>query len=146
MSISSVKAKDLRPTESPPGFGDLTDDPIDALRRLSIFRTLTDREMQNIADISSVLRIEQDSIVPRGGEGADPAAYLFVLRGQVAFAEFEQGKVPPAVKNKKKRTQPTMQVARRIVALFDVDDFLTNEHVAYARSGDGNKYDMALFT
>jgi Fe-S-cluster-containing hydrogenase component 2 len=146
MSISSVKEKELRPTETAPGYGDLTDDPIAALERLSIFRTLTDREMQKIGEFSSVVRIEQDSIVPRGGEGADPAAYLFVLRGQVAFAEFEQGKVPPAQKNKKKRTTPTMQVAKRIVALFDIDDFFTNEHVPYARSSDGNKYDMALFT
>jgi Fe-S-cluster-containing hydrogenase component 2 len=143
---ASVKEKELRPTESAPGWGDLTDDPFDALRRLSIFRDLTEKEINRVADVAEVVRLEQDSIVPRGGEGADPAAYYFVLRGEVAFAEFEQGKVPPKEKNKKKRTAPTMQVARRIVALFDVDDFFTNEHVAYARSEDGNKYDMALFT
>ena len=62
MSVSSAKAKDLRPTESPPGYGDLTDEPIDALRRLSIFRTLTDREMHfwhqsmALADIVGVLQ------------------------------------------------------------------------------------------
>ncbi len=142
----SVSVKDLRPTETPPGFGDLTDDPIDSLQRLSIFRDLTSNELERIAASSTVLRIDQDTVIPRGGEGADPPAYCFVLRGQVAFAEFEQGKVPDAPKNKKKRQQPTMQIARRIVAMFDIDDFFTNEHVPYARSDDGNKYDMALFT
>src|SRR5688572_31638023 len=107
MSVS-VKENALRPKETAPGWGDLTDDPFEALRRLSIFRALTEKEINRIADVAEVVRIEQDSVVPRGGEGADAAAYYFVLRGQIAFAEFEQGKVPPKAKNKKKRTTPTI--------------------------------------
>lgn len=145
MSLAA-EGQNLRPTESPPGFGDLTDDPIEALRRLSIFRGLTDEEMDQIAGFSEVVRVEQDRVLPRGGDGDEPAAYCFLLRGQVAFAEFEQGKVPAPPKNKKKRVTPTMQVARRIVSIFDVDDFFTNAHVPYARSDDGQKYDMALFS
>jgi Fe-S-cluster-containing hydrogenase component 2 len=142
----SAEAKALRPTETPPGYGDLTDDPIEALRRLSIFRPLTESEIEKIGAIAKVVRVPQDRVVPRGGEGGAKEAYCFVLKGQVAFAEFEQGKVPEEPKNKKKRLPPTMQVAKRIISLFDADDFFTNAHVPYARGEDGNKYDMALFT
>lgn len=144
--MSAPAGHELRPTESPPGYGDIGDDPIEALRRLDLFRGLTDSEMDRIAADAEVVRIAQDRIVPRGGEGDEAPAYYFVLKGQVAFAEFEQGKVPQPPKNKKKRVTPTMQVAHRVVAMFDVSEFFTNEHVSYARSDDGNKYDMALFT
>src|SRR6185295_18601280 len=36
--------------------------------------------------------------------------------------------------------------AKKMIALFDVDDFFTNAHVAEARGSDGQKHDMALFT
>ncbi|MEQ8275431.1 MAG: 4Fe-4S dicluster domain-containing protein [Deltaproteobacteria bacterium] len=143
--MSAPAGHELRPTESAPGYGEVTDDPIDALRRLDLFRDLTDSEMERIAASAEVVRVEQDRVLPRADDKEAPAFY-FLLKGQIAFAEFEQGKVPEPPKNKKKRITPTMQVAKRIVSMFDVGEFFTNEHVEYARSDDGNKYDMALFT
>ena len=119
---------------------------IDALHRLPMFEALTGAEMARIARVATVARHDQDRIIPRGGTADTPAGYCFVVRGQVAFAEFERGKVPKPPANKKKRITPTMQVAKRVIALFDLGDFFTNEHAAYARSDDGEKYDMALFT
>ncbi len=119
---------------------------LDALNRLPMFQALTGSEMAKVADAAEVWTYDQDRVIPRGGAEGTPAGYCFVVRGQVAFAEFEQGKVPTPPVNKKKRITPTMQVAKRVVALFDVGEFFTNEHVAYARADDGQKYDMALFT
>ncbi|MCK6549404.1 4Fe-4S dicluster domain-containing protein [Myxococcota bacterium] len=145
-AVKPKKGHELRPVESAPSFGDLTDDPIAALRRLAVFRGLTEREITTIASSSSVVRFPQDLVIPRGGEGSEPEVYYFVLKGQVAFAEFTKGTVPKGPHNPKKRVTPTMQVAKKMVALFDVDDFFTNAHVAEARGSDGNKNDMALFT
>ncbi|MEO1336412.1 MAG: 4Fe-4S dicluster domain-containing protein, partial [Myxococcota bacterium] len=117
-----------------------------ALQRLPMFQALTSDEMSRVAAEATLVHHQQDRIVPRGGDAGTPEAYCFVVRGQVAFAEFEQGKVPEPPKNKKKRLTPTMQVAHRVVALFDVGEFFTNAHAPYARSDDGEKYDMALFT
>ena len=121
-------------------------DALDALKRLPMFQALTAAEMAKVAAVAEVQRHTQDRVLPRSGQDKTPAGYCFVVRGQVAFGEFEQGKVPKPPANKKKRVTPTMQVAHRVVALFDVGDFFTNEHAAYARSDDGEKYDMALFT
>ena len=117
-----------------------------ALRRMPMFQALTEAEMARVAATASLIKHEQDRVIPRGGSGDTPAGYCFVVRGQVAFAEFEQGKVPPPPVNKKKRITPTMQVAHRVVALFDTGDFFSNEHAAAARGEDGEKHDMALFT
>lgn len=139
-------AADLRAPVPPPEFGDFEHDPVRALARLSMFRGLTEREYRQLASAATVVRIPQDRIIPRAGvRGDDEAAYYFLVRGQVAFAEFEQGGVPRPPKNKKKRPVPIMQVARRVVSLFDPGEFFTNQHVDKARSDDGEKCDMALF-
>jgi Fe-S-cluster-containing hydrogenase component 2 len=140
------KGHELRPTESPPGYGDVPDDPLLALRRLHVFRNLTDAENARIAQIAEVVKFPQDLVIPRGGEGSEPEVFYFVLKGQVAFAEFNRGTVPKGPHNPKKRVTPTMQVAKKTVALFDIGDFFTNAHVAEARGDDGVKGDMALFT
>ncbi len=119
---------------------------LEALRRLPMFQALSESELGKIAAVAELEHHEQDRVVPRGGDGAAPPGYCFLVRGQIAFAEFERGKVPPPPVNKKKRITPTMQVAKRVVALFDTGDFFTNEHAAYARGEDGEKVDMALFT
>jgi Fe-S-cluster-containing hydrogenase component 2 len=140
------KGHELRPVESAPGFGEITDDPILALRRLSIFRPLTESEIKLIAATASVVRFPQDLVIPRGGEGNEPEVFYFVLKGQVAFAEFTKGTVPKGPHNPKKRVTPVMQTAKKIIALFDVDNFFTNAHVAEARGSEGLKHDMALFS
>jgi Fe-S-cluster-containing hydrogenase component 2 len=140
------KGHELRPTESPPGYGDVPDDPLLALARLHVFRNLTKGELQRIAQIAEVTKFPQDLVVPRGGEGSEPESFYFVLKGQIAFAEFHKGTVPKGPHNPKKRVTPTMQVAKKTVALFDVGDFFTNAHVPEARGDDGVKGDMALFT
>ena len=119
---------------------------LDALKRLPMFQALTEAELSKIAAIAEIQKHHQDRVIPRGGDGDTQPGYCFVVRGQVAFAEFERGKVPAPPVNKKKRITPTMQVSKRVVALFDTGDFFTNEHAPYARSEDGEKYDMALFT
>lgn len=136
-------ARDLRAPEAAPSFGTFEDDPRLALRGLKIFEGLTDSERDRIAAAARVVRVEQDRILSRG-EG-ETAAYCFILRGQVAFAEFAQGTVP-AAPSAKRRTAPVMQVAERVVALFDVGEIFKNDHVGSARGEDGVKRDMALFT
>jgi ferredoxin len=145
-AVKPKKGHELRPVESAPSFGDLTDDPIAALRRLAVFRGLTERELTSIASASSVVRFPQDVVVPRGGEGSEAEVYYFVIKGQVAFAEFAQGTVPKGPVNPKKRPTPLMQVAERNVALFEPNDFFANDHVAEARGADGVKREMALYT
>lgn len=140
------KGHELRPVESAPGYGDLTDDPIVALKRLPVFRGLTDSETAAIAAAAKIVRFPQDLVVPRGGDAGIAEIFYFVLKGQIAFAEFHKGTVPKGPHNPKKRVTPTMTVAKRTVALFDVNDFFTNAHVAEARGSDGVKGDMALFT
>ena len=125
---------------------DLGEDVIGALRRLDVFRGLTDQEYARIAAASKIARIPQDRVVPRGGEGEVARAYYFVIKGQVAFAEFAQGTVPKGPVNPKKRPTPLMQVAERNVALFEPNDFFANDHVAEARGADGVKREMALYT
>lgn len=140
------KGHELRPVESPPGFGDIGEDPIDALKRLHVFRGLTDAEHREIAETAEVVRFAQDLVLPRGGDGSEPESFYFVLKGKVAFAEFHAGTVPKGPHNPKKRVTPTMTIAKKTVALFDVDDFFTNAHIAQARGDDGVKGDMALYT
>ena len=141
------QAVNVRAPDASPSVEGVGEDPLRALARLSMFRDLTDRERRELARLAAVVRYDQDTVIPRGGAGADDeAAYYFVIRGQVAFAEFEQGKIPRPPKNKKKRPVPIMQAARRVVSLFDTGQFFTNEHVEKARSDDGEKCDMALFT
>lgn len=144
--MSAPPGHQLRPVETPASYGDVSDDPVAGLRRLPMFRGLTDGEAAQIGKVAKIVRIPQDRIVPRAGEGDEAPCYYFLLKGQVAFAEFTQGTVPKGPPNPKKRVTPTMQIAKRVVTLFDVGDFYTNEHVEYARGGDGQKYDMALFT
>ncbi|MCB9653634.1 MAG: 4Fe-4S dicluster domain-containing protein [Deltaproteobacteria bacterium] len=144
-SSSRKSGHALRPVESAPSYGDISEDPIAALRRLSVFRDLTDAEINRLAAFVEVTRLPQDRIVPRGGDEGEAPAYLFLLKGKVAFGEFNPGTVP-GPPNPKRRATPTMQVAHRIVALFDTQDFFTNEHVSHARSEDGVKREMALFT
>ncbi|MCA9553927.1 MAG: 4Fe-4S dicluster domain-containing protein [Myxococcales bacterium] len=139
-------AKDLRAAESAPSFGAVDQTPAQALARLEFFRELSEAELGRVAASAELIQLEQDRVVPRAGFEGEATAYYFVLRGQVAFAEFEQGKVPSGPINKKKRVEPVMQVAHRIVSFFDVGEFFTNEHVEKARGSDGNKYDMGLFT
>lgn len=123
-----------------------SEEPIAALRRLPFFRALTDGEAEEIAEVAELVEVPQDRVLPRAGEGSEAPAYYFLLRGQVAFGEFAPGTVPKGPPNPKKRVTPTMQVAKRVVSLFDVGEFFTNEHVEHVRSGDGEKYEAALFS
>src|SRR5207302_9637096 len=82
------KGHELRPTESPPGYGDIPENPLLALGRLHVFRNLTKGELDRIARVSEVVKFPQDLVVPRGGDGSEPEAFYFVLKGQIAFAEF----------------------------------------------------------
>ncbi|MCB9648156.1 MAG: hypothetical protein H6730_16345 [Deltaproteobacteria bacterium] len=127
-------AKDLRAAESAPSFGAVDQTPAQALARLEFFRELSEAELGRVAASAELIQLEQDRVVPRAGFEGEATAYYFVLRGQVAFAEFEQGKVPSGPINKKKRVEPVMQVAHRIVSFFDVGEFFTNEHVEKARA------------
>ncbi|MBI2375861.1 MAG: 4Fe-4S dicluster domain-containing protein [Deltaproteobacteria bacterium] len=115
------------------------------LKKLSAFRDLTGPELSQIVSSSTLVELPQDRVIPRGGEGAEPAAYYFLSKGQVAFAEFERGGVPlpPAPK---KRPPPVMQLAKKNIALFDPGDFFANDHVTDVRGDDGRKYDIALYT
>lgn len=69
-----------------------------------------------------------------------------MIRGKVAFAEFEPGKVPAPPKNAKKRVTPVMQVAERVVALFEEGDVFLDDHAERARSEDGARRELALFS
>jgi len=122
------------------------DDPIEALRRLDIFRGLTDGEYKRIGAAAKVVRLPQDRVLPRGGADDAPRAFLFLVRGQVAFAEFAMGSVPRGPINPKKRATPLMQLSERNVALFEPNDFFANDHVDAARGSDGVKREMALYT
>src|SRR5687768_10659058 len=115
------KGHELRPVESAPTFGDIGDDPLLALKRLSVFRNLTDSEYDGVAKLAEVVRFPQDMVLPRGGDGSEPEAFYFVLKGKVAFGEFHKGTVPKGPHNPKKRVQPVMQLAKKTVALFDVN-------------------------
>ena len=136
-------ALQLSTDERPPSFSD-ADDPKLALRRLKLFEGLTEGEVSRIAALGRVVKVPQDRVLERAEAGK--GNYCFLVRGQVAFAEFEAGKVPEPPKNKKKRITPVMQVCERVVALFDVGDVFKNDHVASARGEDGVKRDMALFS
>lgn len=125
---------------------DTGDDAVAALRRLDVFRGLSEQEYARIGKVSKIVRIPQDRVVPRGGEGDVARAFYFLVKGQIAFAEFDQGTVPKGPINPKKRATPLMQVARRNVALFEANDFFANDHVAEARGSDGVKREMALYT
>lgn len=146
MSSSPVeKAEPGRPRVSAPGHTE-DSDPIRILKRVDVFRGLTEGEYDQIAKISTVSEVPQDRVLPRAGQGGEEPAMYFVLKGQVAFAEFERGKVPENPKNLKKRIAPVMQQAYRNISLFEIDDFFSNEHVEEARSDDGKKRDVALYT
>ena len=136
----------VRPQETPPSFGDLTDDPIQALSRVDIFRSLSEIEKQRIADISEVLHVDQDRVLPRADPASSDASYCFLAKGQVAFAEFAPGTVPEPPKNKKKRVTPTMQLAQKHITLFEQGDFFTNDHVEKLRDTSGDRVEVALFT
>ncbi len=142
---SPPRGHELRPTAKTALTSPPSDDPLEALTRLEMFRGLTPAEKKRLGAVGKVVRVLQDRVLPRAGDG-DETAYYFVLRGQVAFAEFAPGTVPKGEPPPKKRVTPTMQLARRVVSYFDVGDFFTNEHVDAARGPDGNKYDMGLFT
>jgi|GEM_PF-263270 len=145
--MSAAPGQGLRAPETAPEFGQVFDDPADALGTIDVFRGLSPQDLQQVAASAEVVHIEQDRVIPRGAdEGDSDTAYYFLMRGQVAFAEFEQGKVPQPPKNKKKRIAPIMQVCKRVAAFFEVGDFFTNAHVEKARGADGVKYDMALFS
>ncbi|MCC7381596.1 MAG: 4Fe-4S dicluster domain-containing protein [Deltaproteobacteria bacterium] len=142
----SQAVADSRPQATAPSYGDASEDPVAALRRLDLFRELTDQERQRIVDASEVVKLPQDRIVPRGGEGGEARAFYFLLKGQVAFAEFDRGTAPKGPVNPKKRVQPIMQIAHKNVALFEESDLFANDHVAEARGEDGQKREMALYT
>lgn len=118
---------------------------LEGVERLSVFEGLSDEDRARVADISQVTRVEQDRVFPRAGESQE-ARYCFVLRGQVAFAEFSEGTVPEPPKSKKKRIIPVMQVCERVLALFEEGDLFKNDHAPAARGEDGVKRDMALFS
>jgi Fe-S-cluster-containing hydrogenase component 2 len=145
MSPPSVEAP-VRPEATAPSFGDVGDDPIVALKRLDLFRGLTDDEYQRIAKVSSLVRVPQDRTIPRGGDGDEVKAFYFLLKGQVAFAQFDKGTAPRGPVNPKKRVQPIMQIAKKNVALFEESDFFANDHVSEAKGDDGTKREMALYT
>ena len=136
----------LRPQETPPGFGDYTDDPILALSRLDLFRSLSTQEREQLGAISEVQFLDQDRVIPRTAQGSKNSAYCFLAKGQIAFAEFVPGTIPKPPKNKKKRVTPTMQVAKRNITLFEVGDFFTDDHVSKMRDQDGERVEAALFT
>lgn len=125
---------------------DVGDDAIASLRRLDVFRGLSDQEYARIGKVSRIVRIPQDRVVPRGGEGDVGRSFYFLVKGQIAFAEFAAGTVPKGPVNPKKRATPLMQVATKNVALFEANDFFANDHVAEARGSDGVKREMALYT
>lgn len=135
----------LRGPESPPSFGEIPEHPQDALQLFSLFAELSEPDLQALAEHAQIVEVAQDRIIARAQE-ADEPLYYFLVRGQVAFAEFEQGAVPEPPKNKKRRIAPVMQVCNRIAGIFEVGDFFSNEHAEKARSSDGEKYDMALFS
>ena len=135
----------LRPVESPPGFGDV-ETPLQAILQMPVFAALTESERERIAEIASIVRIPQDRIVPRAAAPTEEAAYCFVVKGQVAFAEFAPGTIPAEPASKKKRVTPVMQVAKKSVAMFDAGELFANDHVENMRSDDGEKVDAALFT
>ncbi|MFO0722203.1 MAG: 4Fe-4S dicluster domain-containing protein [Myxococcota bacterium] len=131
---------------TPPSDGEIGDDPIAALRRLDIFRPLSTRELEAVAAAAKLVRTPQDRVIPRGGEGEEPRTLCFLVKGKVAFAEFELGAVPRGPVNPKKRPPPLMQLAQRNVALFEENDFFANDHVPEARGADGKKRELALYT
>lgn len=140
-----MKAAPEKPGATPPSFGDVGDDPASALARLDVFRALSGGELDQVKAVAKVVRVPQDRVIPRGG-GEEPRAFCFLVKGQVAFAEFELGTVPKGPVNPKKRPPPLMQLATKNVALFEENDFFANDHVAEARGGDGKKREMALYT
>lgn len=135
-----------RPEATAPGFGDVGDDPILALRRLDLFRGLTDEEYARVAEASTLVRVPQDRMLARGGDDGEARAFYFLLKGQVAFAQFDRGTMPRGPVNPKKRVQPIMQIARKNVAIFEENDFFANDHVPEAKGEDGEKREMGLYT
>ena len=145
MSAAETPVSGAVPRASLPGHEDAGDDPIFMLRRVDAFRELTGGEYRQLTEAGEVIEVPQDRVIPRAG-GDEPTYMYFVLKGQVAFAEFDKGKVPAPPKNKKKRVPPVMQATHRNISLFEIDDFFANDHVADARSDDGIKRDVALYT
>ncbi len=143
--MSKRPGAELRGSETAPSFGEIPEHPQDALQMLPLFSELGEADLQELAQHAQIVEVDQDRVIPRAEEG-DVPVYYFLMRGQVAFAEFEQGTVPEPPKNKKRRIVPVMQVCKRIAGIFEVGDFFSNEHVEKARSSDGEKYDMALFS
>ncbi|MBI4815027.1 MAG: 4Fe-4S dicluster domain-containing protein [Deltaproteobacteria bacterium] len=123
-----------------------SDVDVDAeLQKLDAFRDLTVVERREIAAVSTLVTLAQDRVLPRADDGAEVPAYYFLSKGQVAFAEFERGQVPPPP-SPKKRPPPVMQLTKKNIALFDPGDFFANDHVPDVRGSDGRKYDVALYT
>lgn len=117
---------------------DLDGAVLELARRLG----LAPEELQSLgAELESVV---QDRVIPRSPSGE--GRYLWVLRGKIAFAEFEPGTVPEPPKNAKKRITPTMQVCERVVALFEEDDVLADDHAEFGKSELGVRRELALFT
>jgi Fe-S-cluster-containing hydrogenase component 2 len=136
----------IRPQETPPSFDGFTDDPLLALRRLDLFRTLSKTENSRLARVAKIERIDQDRVIPRAAAESKNASYCFLAKGQVAFAEFRPGTIPVPPKNRKKRVQPTMQVAKRNITLFETGDFFTNDHAFKMRDSNGERVEAALYT
>jgi Fe-S-cluster-containing hydrogenase component 2 len=134
-----------RPVETAPSWGDV-EDAVGALARLDVFRDISEDERAALTAVALLERHEQDRVIPRAEPGSAEASYYFVVKGQVAFAEFVRGTVPEPPASKKKRVPPTMTQTKKHLALFDVGDFFGNDHVAAVRSDDGEKVDTALFT
>src|SRR5688572_16028255 len=81
-------------------------DALAAIRRLDVFKGLTESEYARIAALAKLVTIPQDRVIPRGGSEDAPRAFLFLIKGQVAFAEFAMGAVPRGPVNPKKRAPP----------------------------------------
>ena len=120
-----MKAAPEKPEATAPSFGDVGDDPAAALARLDVFRALSGQELAQVKAAAKLVRIPQDRVIPRGG-GEEPRSFCFLVKGQVAFAEFELGTVPKGPVNPKKRPPPLMQLATKNVALFEENDFFAN--------------------
>lgn len=119
-------------------------DPRQAL--LQSLPGLSEVATEALAELAAAGRLveeSQDRVLARATD-AD-GAWCILVRGQVAFAEFEEGTVPPPPANRKKRITPVMQVCHRVVALFEAGDLFRDDHVAVAR-GPGGRFELALFT
>ncbi|MEO1234663.1 MAG: 4Fe-4S dicluster domain-containing protein [Myxococcota bacterium] len=113
------------------------------LQGLPGFEEVSAEALTELAAAGHLVEEKQDRVLPRSE--AEAAAWCILVRGQVAFAEFDPGTVPKPPANSKKRITPVMQVCQRVVALFEPGDVFRDDHVAVAR-GSGGKFELALFS